>query len=322
MRLDGAAVPERAGEIRACVVVRNEALRLPAVLDHHRGLGVDRFLVIDDGSTDGTLDLLARERDVHVFHGEGGYAAAGSGLAWINAVLDAHADGHWALTIDADELFVFPGLERTGLRELCGHLDAQGREAAMALMIDMFAAGDVSDAVHDPATPLTRTCPWFDPGPYRMVRAGPFPHMQFQGGVRDRLFDFRPHQPRPPVLTKVPLVKWRRGRRYRLSTHAITPLALAPMLAAILHFKFLSDFPARVAEALARRAYHGDSREYRAYADALAAGGGRLTLKDDRSVRYAGSDQLCELGLMHADAAWDARLAGAPTRQLALATIG
>lgn len=319
MRLDGVAPPQRPGEIRACLVVRNEALRLPAVLDHHRSLGVDRFLVVDDGSTDGTLDLLAGQGDVHLFRGEGGYAAARSGLAWINAVLDAHGDGHWALTVDADELFVFPGLERAGLRDLCRHLDAHGGEAVMALMIDMYAAGDVSEAVHDPAAPLVRTCPWFDPAQYRMVRAGPFPHMQFHGGVRDRCFDFGPHQPRPPVLTKVPLVKWRRGRRYQLSTHAITPLRLHPMLAAILHFKFLSDFPARVAEALARGAYHGGSREYRAYAEALAASGGRLTLKDARSVRYTGAQQLCELGLMHADAAWDGGPAGASTGQLAFA---
>jgi hypothetical protein len=48
-------------------VVRNEALRLPATLRHHCAIGVQRFFVLDNGSTDGTLDLLANEPDVDVF---------------------------------------------------------------------------------------------------------------------------------------------------------------------------------------------------------------------------------------------------------------
>jgi hypothetical protein len=48
-RIDARPIPERAGEIRACMVVRNEALRLASVLDHCRRLGVERFLTVDNG---------------------------------------------------------------------------------------------------------------------------------------------------------------------------------------------------------------------------------------------------------------------------------
>lgn len=312
MRLEGPAIPDRPGEIRACLVVRNERLRLPSVLDHHRALGVDRFLVVVDRSSDGTAEFVAAQPDAHVLVGEGTYRSARSGVDWLNAALDAFCDGHWTLTVDADELFVFPGCDRIGLRGFCGFLDDQGASGAPALMVDMYGLGDVRGAVHAPGASLIDTCPWFDPGPYSAVRAGPFPHVQFHGGPRARLFDFSPYQPRPPVISKVPLVKWRRGLRYRLSTHGLTPIALHPMLAGLLHFKFLSDFPERVATAVAEGEYHGGSREYLAYRDGLGPDGG-LVLRDTRSVRYEGPDQLVALDMMQASDAYLAFLASRAT---------
>eukprot|EP01031_Cornospumella_fuschlensis_P042141 gene42141-51456_t len=65
-----------------------EALRLPSTLDHHRRLGVDRFLVIDNGSVDGTVDYLTSQPDVHLFQTTESFAAANDGLHWGNAVRD------------------------------------------------------------------------------------------------------------------------------------------------------------------------------------------------------------------------------------------
>ena len=36
-------------------------------LRHYRALGVDRFVVLDNGSTDGSVDLLARQPDVDLY---------------------------------------------------------------------------------------------------------------------------------------------------------------------------------------------------------------------------------------------------------------
>ena len=66
-RIDSHPIYDSRDEIRAFMTVRNEALRLPSTLRHHRTLGVDRFFVLDNGSTDGTLDYLAGEPDVTRF---------------------------------------------------------------------------------------------------------------------------------------------------------------------------------------------------------------------------------------------------------------
>jgi hypothetical protein len=86
-RLDAHPIHDTPGEIRAFLTVRNEALRLPSTRRHHRALGVDRFFVVDNGSTDGTLDLLANETDVHVFATADSYAGSHWGVHWMNAML-------------------------------------------------------------------------------------------------------------------------------------------------------------------------------------------------------------------------------------------
>lgn len=290
------------------MLVRNERLRLPAVLAHHRRLGVERFLVVDDRSTDGTSEFLSGQPDVTVVEPQGSYRDARSGVEWINAILDAHADGRWTLVVDADELFVYPGCESIGLRALCDHLEARGAQGALALMIDMYGPGPIRDTRYVSGGSLLEAAPFFDPGPYQAVQGGPFPHVQAFGGPRARSFDFSPYQPRPPVLTKTPLIRWSRGTRFELSTHALTPIPMAPVMFGLLHFKFLADFAERVAAAVREGQHYGGSQEYRAYQAALEQRPA-LALRDARSIRYRDSRQLVEQALMHVDASYNAFVA-------------
>jgi hypothetical protein len=70
-------------EIRAFLLVRNELVRLPWLLAYYRALGVDRFLVLDNASDDGTAQwLLEQGPDVHVFHTAASFTASGAGMCW------------------------------------------------------------------------------------------------------------------------------------------------------------------------------------------------------------------------------------------------
>lgn len=107
-RLDGRPVPDGRGECRVFMVCCNEAERLPYTLDYHRTLGVARFLVMDNGSDDGSLEFLLQQPDCHVFRTDNSFAGSRYGVAWVNALLDMHGREGWNLVLDADELFVFP----------------------------------------------------------------------------------------------------------------------------------------------------------------------------------------------------------------------
>ena len=297
LRLDDRPIPPASGEIRAFLVVRNEALRLADNLSHHRALGVSRFFIVDNGSTDGTVDFLLAQPDVHLFSTPDSFAASKFGMDWIHLLLDAHGDGHWTLTVDADELLAFPGFESVQLPRVCGHLDRLGAQGLFCMLLDMYADRPLKDIGYRAGDSLMAACPWFDPGPYRTVQVGDFPHIQIYGGVRERVFRFSGAAAHPPTISKVPFVRWKAGMRFLNCTHSLSPVPLAQMTGALLHFKFLDDFYERVRVETARGEHFAGGLEYKIYGQLLAQNPA-LNLRDSHSVRLESSRQLVELGLM------------------------
>jgi hypothetical protein len=104
--------------VLAFVVLRNEAARLPYFLDHYRDLGVAHFLMIDNGSDDGSTEMLAAQPDVTLWQTSASYRASRFGLDWLNWLLWRHGHGRWCLTVDADELLVYDQMETRKLPAL------------------------------------------------------------------------------------------------------------------------------------------------------------------------------------------------------------
>ncbi|MEM9269838.1 MAG: glycosyltransferase family 2 protein, partial [Pseudomonadota bacterium] len=105
--------------------LRNEHPRLAHFFSHYRNLGIAHFLVVDNGSTDGSAEWLADQPDCTVWCCSGSYKRARFGMDWINGLLNQHAQGRWVLTVDADELFVYPHMEHRPIRALTDWLDTQ-----------------------------------------------------------------------------------------------------------------------------------------------------------------------------------------------------
>ncbi len=339
----GAAPSPRPGEILALLVARNEALRLPDALAQARAIGVDRVIIIDNESSDGTRDI-ASSAGAHVIMAEEDYAASRYGITWTNAVLDAYANGHWVLVIDADEQLVFPGSDTTGLKALTAHLDSLGSEALRTILLDCFPPGPLSGCSYRPGDRLAELAGMFELPRLRQEKIDDFPHFLEYGGIRERLFfpEADPHRPsrwiwqklynlglripalrqdprflalappRSPTITKIPLLRWRPGAALVASTHRVAPMAMHPdqPSGVLLHFKFLQDFHARALDAVARGAHYDGSREYRRYLARIEADPG-FTLAGRNARRYTGPAQLVQLGLMRDTPAWrQARGAG------------
>jgi hypothetical protein len=67
------------------MTVRDEMLRLPETHSHYRRLGVARFFVVDNASTDGTAEFVLAQPDCHVFTTTASYAESGYGVEWQHA---------------------------------------------------------------------------------------------------------------------------------------------------------------------------------------------------------------------------------------------
>ena len=336
LTLRGFPIMPRRGEVLALIIARDEALRLPDALAAARRLGVDRAIVVDNGSSDATR-AAAEAAGAHVILAEGDYAAARFGVTWTNTVLDAYGRGHWVLVLDADEQLVFPGSDRVGLRALTAHLDALGSEALRTVLLDMFPPGPLARCDYRAGTNLAATARLFEPPRLRQEPIPEFPHTLDYGGIRERLFFPEADLPRPlrwlrqrlhnlghrvpglagtglharlapppsPTLTKLPLLRWREGAALVASTHRMAPMALAASQPSgvLLHFKFLQDFHDRALDAVTRDAHWDGSREYRRYLARIVAKPG-FTMSGPRARTYTGPAQLVALGLMRDTPAW------------------
>lgn len=336
------AIPAAAGEIRLFSKLRNESLRLPAFLRHYRRLGVQRFFLVDNDSTDGSTELLREQSDVHVFRTGQSFRAAHGGTDWLNLVLARYGVGSWCVTVDIDELLSYPGAETNGLSRLTRYLDDGGYQALACQLLDVYPRGPLHKCAYTAGDDLIAAAPYFDRGPYARIPHDECPYFLLYGGIRERVFfpesrggwrrrlhvrlyhrlllslpivrDSKwvlSHRPVfPPCLTKVPLVKWDAETRYLNVNHFVSPRRLAPDTGVLLHFKLLQDFHARAAQEMARAEYYDGAIEFRRYAQTVRSHAD-LTFYYEGSERFESSGQLVALGLMQDTPAWAAARAAA-----------
>lgn len=283
--------------------MRNEMMRLEHWLEHYRSLGVKHFLIVDNGSDDGTAKYLAGQSDVSLWTTPHSYKAARFGVDWLTCLQRQYGAGRWCLTVDGDELLVYPDCDERGLDDLTDHLDKVGRRAFGAVMLDLYPKGPVAQMSFEAGQDPIAALPYFDADTYRARHHPVFENLWIQGGVRDRVF-FGSQPERSPTLNKTPLVKWRKGYAYVTSAHQILPRRLNDVFeydpgtrvsGVLLHTKFLPNIADKSREELARREHFENSDLYTPYYTALIDS---PDLWCDQSVAYCGPDQLISLGLM------------------------
>jgi len=308
-KLDANPIPAASSEVRAFACIKDENLRLPFLLEYHRRLGVSRFFFIDNGSTDGSLEYLLEQADCHVF-GCGGkfFAENVEPPVWSNALRGVYGEGHWCLSLDADEMFVYPHCETVSLEKFCRFLDGSGSTAVVALVIDMYGDGPILRAAYERGASFLAACPYFDKAlGYELGIDGNYPPVLTFSKFRERAFmSGRNKRQQPPCITQVPLVKWRKGMAYLVAQHSLNFARLSDLQAGVLHFKFLPGFYKSIGTSLRENETVREKglEERKTYIDALSSNPD-LTLLYGGSERYRDSDQLVELGWMRSSHAYD-----------------
>jgi len=291
------------GDILCFSTVRNEVVRLPFFLQHYRALGVQHFFFVDNGSSDGTAEYLARQSDVSLWRTTHSYKLSRFGVDWLTWLQIKHAHGHWCLMVDADELLIYPHHDTRPLPALVDWLDRSGRESFGVLMLDMYPKGPVGSHLYGPGDdPFGPLC-WFDGGNYVIQKKSDLNNLWIQGGVRARLF-FADRPVRAPTMGKTPLVKWNRRFVYVSSAHSLLPRRLNLVYddqggertsGILLHTKFLNVIVEKSAEEKDRREHFANSTLYDEYYDALTQS---PDLWCAHSTRLKSWRQLEAMGLM------------------------
>ncbi|SDW88516.1 glycosyltransferase family 2 protein [Roseicitreum antarcticum] len=290
-------------DILAFTTLRNELVRLPFFLKYYRDLGISHFLMVDNGSDDGSAEYLADQPDVSLWTTVGSYKRSKFGVDWLNHLQWRYGAGHWNLVVDVDEFLVYPFCDTRPLQALTDCLDTSAIKSFGAMLLDMYPKGPVAAQPYQSGQNPIDIASWFDSGNYVLSRDATYQNLWIQGGVRARKF-FAEDPAKAPALNKTPLVRWTRKYAYVSSTHRVLPRGLNKVYdddggekvsGVLLHAKFLDTLVAKSTEELTRRQHYGGSREYQAYSAGLEAS---PDLWCDWSTQYINWRQLEILGLM------------------------
>ncbi len=283
-----------------CIVfcrVRNAMPRMDFFHAHYKALGVDHFVFIDNGSTDGFADWAADRQDVSVWHTDKSHKAAGFGAYWYNYLLGRIGRGRLCVTVGPDEMLVYPFMETRSLKDLGQFMRETGQAGMGALTLDAYGDRPAAETVLEPGQNPFDLCPFFDAGGY-VQKTNAESGTLIQGGPRLRAF-YASKPKDAPALNRIPVVWWRKGYRYESGGRSMRPHALNRMtgkggilLSACL-FRFAFVVPA--ADAAASRRPESDRPRRKRDREALE----KTVFADGLSMRYEGTAQLVALGLMN-----------------------
>ena len=279
------AARARDAEVAVVAVMRNEMFMLPHFLSHYRRLGVDSFLIADNGSDDGTREYLAEQSDVTLFSVDTDYNRSHYGVAWQQAMLSSFRVGKWSLVADADELLVWQDHPRETLPELLARPDFAEAEAARVFMLDMYPEGPLETASFESGNPFAEAgfcdaVPFLANSPMR----GPYSDAPaWTSALRHRLIpDARATL---FVAQKLALLRYHPFMRLSDGLHFVGDARVAARELIFGHFKYNAAFREKARAETARGQHWGNAEEYRKYL-ALASEGRSLIHDPTLSVRW------------------------------------
>lgn len=297
-RLDDRLISSHKYEIRLFAIMRNESLRLPHFITYYKSLGVDQFFLIDNNSTDNSVQLALSEEKVHVFETKENYQHH---WYWMEHLLETYGKGHWCVVVDIDELFSFPSAEHLSLRELRSFLESKNETAICTFLLDMYSDQSVATTDYRAGSSPLKVVNCFDKEYvklkflfYDRIRWQTYFFDTFTGGMRDRVFG----KSNPPsILSKVPFFKNTEGTYLSQGMHAINGAALSEVQGVVFHTKFLSDFITEVEEECQREQHYGNAFYYKIFHQKLKETPD-IQFYHEGSAKFENSQQLVELGLM------------------------
>lgn len=278
----------------ACLV-KNGRAYVDEFVKHYKDLGVRHIFVLDNGSTDGTVERFSAHECVSVWK---------TGMpfkTYKNIMRDLLADRFggkcWVLYVDIDELFRFPGDDRINLPQLVSYLTDNGHDAIVAHMIDMFPDGPLQEAGH--LDWKSSHC-WFDVeslepqdyatwyGPGNIVSNEKIPY--YLGGSRAKAFGAR------QWLSKHPL--FNAGKGIRIShAHHVFGANIADISAILLHYKYVGDFQEYFKMVVSEGSFWNGSSYYRQYLAALDDNP-NMSLMTPTARKFESLDSLSDAGMI------------------------
>lgn len=266
-----------------CICIqKNDLIRIKENIKHHRSIGITQFVILDNASTDGSVEWLTNQSDVTVLRTKQPYTT-NRREAWINRIISYYGTSRWYLIVDSDELLTYWDCETTDIRRLIEWCEGEHIDRMRAMMIDMYA--EPSYYENGDRRRFVDQCNCFDVGTY---------HFDFNrqldlvcGGPRERVFG------QAPWLTKYPLINPGRNG-IECKSHFPFPLRgnkSTQCYLALRHYKFLPGDIEQYRKRVQEGSFYNGSSQYKQYISVIEEND-KLNFICQNTKRYSNSRSL------------------------------
>ena len=186
-------------DLIAICIAKNDLIKIKKFITYHRNLGIDKFVILDNDSTDGSLEWLSKQDDVVLMQTKIPYTT-NRREGWVNRIIAHYGDERWYFVADSDELLDYNNSENMTIKDVINFYKKNGIVRGRAVMIDMYATAPYYSK--GKLENFYEECKFFDSDTYY---SSPRRYINLVcGGPRERVFK------EAPWLTKYPLFYFRK----------------------------------------------------------------------------------------------------------------
>lgn len=284
---------------------RNGEAWLGSFLNYYKRMGVDRIVLVDNGSTDGSREIVQSHEDVSLYETDLPHSRY-----WVPTkrwlIRNMGHEGCWCLMADIDELFDYPFSASVDVHEFIEYLNVNDYTAVSVQNLEMVADQPLmeiqghrhedleSNYLYYDISAITRSKEAYWLGMNTIDTSGHYSH---GGGIRETGFGWG-----GSMLTRHALVRNEGGiKLYPYDSHFVTNANLADVTTLFRHYKFVSSFVDHMRDAIKHAQHHNNSRIFQRYARVLRERPG-LKLTGAESKKYEKAEHLLKSGFLIASA--------------------
>jgi hypothetical protein len=127
---------KKSNEVTLFCVVKNGGFHIDHFVAHHKSIGIQRMVFLDNGSDDDTVEKLMKMTDVNVLSSKKSFRKFE--INFKRCIAKKYCGAGWALNVDIDERFDYPYRNKKSLSELISYLADQKVNAVLSYMLDVF----------------------------------------------------------------------------------------------------------------------------------------------------------------------------------------
>ena len=267
------------------VVVRNELERMKIFLEHYRKLGIKNFIILDNGSDDGTVEYLEKQEGTKIYQILEKFQTQKK-ESWIEKMLAMEGVNRWCLVVDSDELLDFIGSENHLINQIIQKASEAGYKRIWGFMLDMYSK-DPLFTQNNFNLSMIENLRFFDKNSYELFCVkGKNKNDLIFGGPRARAFNIK------PALSKQAIFFYEENVLYS-NCHFLFPTVKwgeIPCWFVLRHYKFSPADKMEYERRILEKGFYNNSQEYRIIMDKVKRQNDGMYYED--SVEYKDSNSL------------------------------